>query len=461
MNDVLEEGERTSTVLASPRRWVALAVLLGATFIGTVNNSIMNVALPRIADDFDVPLTRAVWMVAGFALSLATMMPLAGRLGDVYGPRRVFQYSMVTFALASLLVAVAPTVEIAVAGRVLQGASGAPVLPCVMATIARIFPTEHRGRAVGLWAAVNSGALALGPAIGGLLIDLAGWRAIFWASAPAIIVVGIATAMLVPDDAPPRRPSIDVIGGVLLTVGVFGVVSPLNLVEQLGITHPAVWGIVAVAIVAFVALRHRHTRVAVPFLDMSIIGQRRFRLITLAAALQMVALFGITLLVPVYLVDGLGKSTGVAGLITATLAGSMFLFATVAGRLAERRSFASLAAQGGTLMVVGLLGALAAPGNLGVLVVALFLCGLGISCIQAPATVAITLSVPPSQTGVATGLFNMARFVAGGFGATAAALTLERAGGVESLTAVRSALLVPLGGACAVLVVALVLSRNP
>ena len=106
MNDVLEEGERTSTVLASPRRWVALAVLLGATFIGTVNNSIMNVALPRIADDFDVPLTRAVWMVAGFALSLATMMPLAGRLGDVYGPRRVFQYSMVTFALASLLVAV-------------------------------------------------------------------------------------------------------------------------------------------------------------------------------------------------------------------------------------------------------------------------------------------------------------------------------------------------------------------
>jgi EmrB/QacA subfamily drug resistance transporter len=453
----LAHADMEATVLESPRRWIALAALLGATFIGTVNNSIISVAVPSIASDLDVGLTQAVWMISAFALSLAVMMPLAGRLGDVVGPRRVFLAGCSLFALASVVCALADNIVVAVLGRALQGAAGAPVLPCVMGTIARIFPREHRGRAVGMWAAVNSGALALGPAAGGWLVELAGWRAIFWVSAPLIALVGLASAVLVPPDhgAGSSR-GIDPVGGVLVTASLVGLAAPITLVDRYGVTHPSVLAVLGLFVVSAWATRRHQVRVSDPFLDFGLVRSRAFVEVTTIAALQMVALFGVTFVVPVFLQQYAGDSAGVAGMVTASLATTMFVGSTVSGRLAEQRSFASLALLGGLLMAGGLVLIALWPMQHAVVIAALVYCGAGISLIQTPATVAITLSVPPSQTGVATGLFNTARFVAGGVGATLTALVFERHGGAQSMSGVRWGLMVPLA---AVVVLALVAGR--
>jgi EmrB/QacA subfamily drug resistance transporter len=447
-------------VVAAPRRWFALAAILGATFVGTVNNSIVNVALPSMADDLDVDLTAAVWIISGFALSLATMMPLAGRLGDVFGQRRVFLVGIVVFALASLVVAVAPNLPVAIVGRVLQGAAGAPVLPCIMATVARIFPAEHRGRAIGTWAAVNSGALAAGPAIGGWIIDLAGWRAIFWGSVPTIALVGIASAVLVPPDGPQVRRPIDATGAFLVTVIIFGVVAPLSLIDRFGLFDPVIGAFALAVIAAVVALRRHQPRVTEPFLDFGLVRSRRFAQVTGAAALQMVALFGLTLVVPIYLVKAESFTAGVAGLVTATLAGTMFLGSTVSGRLAERHGLGVLAVAGGLLLLSGSMLIWWRVGDVGIIVPALVVCGAGISLIQTPSAVAITQQVPLAQTGVASGLFNTARFLAGGLGATATAFMFERGGGA-TVSGFRTAMLVPIGGTVALLAVAAMLAVRP
>lgn len=449
-------------VLPSPRRWFALIALLGATLIGTVNNNIVNVAIPDIAEDLAVPLTSAVWVVAGFALALATMMPLAGRLGDLYGPRRIFLFGVGTFAVSSILLALAPNLPCAILGRVLQGVSGAPVLPCVMSTITRIFPEAHRGRAIGLWAAVNSGALAIAPALGGWIVDTAGWRAIFWISGPLILGVGVAVAILVPPDKPHVGGSLDLRGVILFVSFMISLVTSVSLIERLRLLHPLIWLSALVCGLTFVALRRHLSSARTPFIDLRMISNAAFVTNTLIASIQMVVLFGVTLVVPVFLVSGLGRATSFAGITTATLAGSMLAGSVVSGRLAERIGFPRLALFGGTIILAGTTLVMARVVATPWLVTGLCLCGLGISLIQTPATVAITFNVSPQETGAATGIFNMARFIFGGIGATVTAAVFQTGtrlwgtDGTPTIGAFRFAFIVPMAGAVTIILLSLV-----
>lgn len=440
-------------ILPSPRRWFALAALLGATFIGTVNNNIVNVAIPDIAEDLAVSLNSAVWVVAGFALALATMMPLAGRLGDLYGSRRIFLFGVGTFAVSSIFLALAPNLPCAILGRVLQGVSGAPVLPCVMSTITRIFPKSHRGRAIGLWAAVNSGALAIAPALGGWIVDIVGWRAIFWLSGPLILGVGVAVAILVPPDIPRVIGSFDLRGVILFVSFMISLVTSVSLIENLRFSHPLIWLSILVCGLAFVLLRRHLSSVRDPFIDPRMVSNSAFIINTLIASMQMVVLFGVTFVVPVFLVSGLGRTTSFAGITIATLAGTMLAGSVISGRLAERIGFPRLALFGGVVILLGttlvMTRVIATPW----LVAGLVLCGLGISLIQTPSTVAVTLNVAQNETGAAMGIFNMARFIFGGIGATITAAIFQTGtrlwgiGGTPTVGAFRLAFAIPMAGA--------------
>lgn len=449
-------------VLPSPRRWFALAALLGATFIGTVNNNIVNVAIPDIAEDLAVSLNSAVWVVAGFALALATMMPLAGRLGDLYGARRIFLVGIGTFAVSSILLALAPNLPCAILGRVLQGASGAPVLPCVMSTITRIFPKSHRGRAVGLWAAVNSGALAIAPALGGWIVDTAGWRAIFWISGPLILGVGVAVAILVPPDIPRVKGSFDLRGVVLFVSFISSLVASVSLLEHLRLSHPLIWLAVLTCGLVFVFLRRHLSSVRDPFIDPRMVSNSAFIINTLIASMQMVVLFGVTFAVPVFLVSGLGRATSFTGIITATLAVSMLMGSVVSGRLAERIGFPYLALFGGTIILLGTILVMTRVVATPWLVAGLCLCGFGISLIHAPSTVAVTFAVAQSETGAAMGIFNMARFIFGGIGATVTAAIFQtgtRLWGIEgtpTVGAFRLAFVIPTAGAVMIILLSFV-----
>ena len=458
----VSEGE----VLNSPQRWFALMALLGATFIGTISNNIVNVATPSIAEEFSVSINSAVWVSAGFALALATMMPLAGRLGDIFGSRRVFLIGLLVFSLASVFLALSPNLPSAIVGRILQGASGAPVLPCVMSTITRIFPEEHRGRAIGMWAAVNASALALAPAIGGWVVDVVGWRAIFWVSAFAMIAVGLLVIILVPSDKNLTKQKLDIPGIMYFTFTVVNLVVFVSLLERLSSRNI---GWVAFAGFSFAACYHSAQKYLKnkknSFVNFEMLNNA-FKINTLIASLQMVVLFSTTLLVPVYLVSEIGRSNSFAGGITATLAGFMLAGSIISGRLSERILFSKLAFGGGFLILLGLATMFFYIGESVWLICGLALCGIGISLIQTPSTVAITFSVNKSETGAAMGLFNMSRFIFGGLGSTLASTFFDLGFAhdgelaVANINSFRMGLLIPIMASFGILVLSLVNMRT-
>lgn len=445
------------------RRAAALAALLGSTFIGTVNNSLANVAVPAMSEDLGVTLSTGVWIVSAFALALGVMMPLAGRLGDLHGARRVFLVGTVLFAASSLMVGLADEMWLVVLGRVGQGVAGSPVLPCIMATATRLYPPDRRGRVLGMWAAVNASALAAGPALGGLAVDHLGWRWMFLLSAPLILGVGVAVWVLVPVDPPTEGGRIDVPGALYLAVALGTIVLPLTESSRWGLLHPLTAGFLAIAVASSVLLVHRVRTAADPFVSPALLRAPGFLATSGVAGLQMLGLFAVTFVVPVsFVVQGDAAST--AGLVTSVLPVCMLLGALVAGRLADRFAFAVLARAGGVSILVGALviGA-TAPTRIGVLA-GLVVVGSGISLIQAPAAAAVTLTAPPGQDGLAAGVFNTARFLVGGIGATAAALAFERASGVgegdtgvsvdAAVTGLRAGLVVAVVAGVAIIAVA-------
>ncbi|HMJ77108.1 MAG TPA: MFS transporter, partial [Iamia sp.] len=235
-------NEPRSGRLSPARRAAAFAALLAATFVGTVNNSLANVAVPAMAEDLDVGLSTAVWIVSAFALALGVMMPLAGRLGDVHGARRVLLVGTVLFAVSSVAVGAGEHVGVVVAGRIGQGIAGSPVLPCIMATATRLYPPDRRGRVLGMWAAVNASALAAGPALGGIAVDHVGWRWLFLSSAPLFLLIGVAIFVLVPVDPPSVPRPIDARGAVLLAVAMATIVLPVTESSRWGFASPLTVG---------------------------------------------------------------------------------------------------------------------------------------------------------------------------------------------------------------------------
>ncbi|HEX7136184.1 MAG TPA: MFS transporter [Iamia sp.] len=425
--------------LGAGRRGAALAALLGATFIGTVNNSLANVAVPSMAEDLGVGLSTAVWIVSAFALALGVMMPLAGRLGDLHGARRVFLIGVVLFAASSVLVATGGHVAVVVLGRVGQGIAGSPVLPCIMYTATRLYPPDRRGRVLGLWAAVNASALAAGPALGGLAVDHLGWRWLFGLSAPLILLVGVAVWVLVPADPPTKGGRVDLPGAALLAVALGAIVLPVTESSRWGFAHPLTITLLLVAAASSALLVLRVRTAPDPFISPALLRAPGFLATSGVAGLQMLGLFAVTFVVPVsYVVRG--DDAAAAGLVTSVLPVSMLLGALVAGRMADRFGFPVLARAGGLSIVAGAvvigLSANVRPG----VIAGLAVVGSGISLIQAPAAAAVTLTAPPGQAGLAAGVFNAARFLVGGIGATAAALAFERASGAgEDQTGVADA----------------------
>lgn len=405
--------------------WIAVIVLLGGTFIGTINNSIAAVAVPSMADDLGVDLSTAVWIISGFALTLGTFMSIAGRLGDLYGPRRLFLVGMFVFSLASLLVAVGDHIIVVVIGRMLQGASGAPVLPCILATIARLFERADRAAAVALWAAVNAAALAAGPAVGGLIVDYFGWRAIFFMTAPAMFAVGILVVVFVPPDEPTVRTHLDVRGAVLVAgaIGCFAVA--VTQASRWGWTSSMTIGFLVVSLCLGLAMTRHLERTSNPFIDPKLFRQPGLLSVTVVASLQMVVLFTVTFSVPVFFVVGAGRSAASAGLTTSILPACMLVGVAFAGRWLRSGALRRLLIVGAVLMAVGtVLVVIAAPSMIGV-ALALVPVGIGVSLIQAPSAAAVTTLAPTAQTGEAAGVFNTARFVLGGLGATGAAVLFD------------------------------------
>lgn len=423
---------RTESAGARGGSWAALTALLAGTFLGTVNNNIVNVPLRAIADDFKAPLSRGILVVIAFLLVFAVAMPLAGWLGDRLGRRRVYCWALVGLAVGALGAATAPNLTLLIAFRVVQGLATAAVLPTVMGLIAELFAPHRRARALGLWAAVNGIGQAVGPPVGGFVSDWYGWRWVFVPIVPAALLTLAATLRLVPGSHG-QRIRLDGRGAAALTLGASLVISAATAVSLPDVSRVVPAGLAAAAVAALALYAWHARRTPAPFVALDLIVESRFLRSCLAVFAQMFCLGTMLVAVPLHLTAAGRASTAHAGLVVFTLPASMAVLAPVSGLLTEhfgprwviRTGLSVLAAQQLALGLYLIGDAAATAAMVGLLLVG----GVGVALVQTPVAAGATRS-PAGKVGAALGLFNLVRFAGSALGAAWVAMVLPHGGEV-------------------------------
>ena len=397
------------------QRLTLVATILG-TGIVFLDSTVVNVALPAIQRDLETGLAGQQWVVEAYLLALVALLLVGGSLGDLYGRRRLFSIGLVGFTITSVLCAIAPNVELLIAARALQGCAGALLVPGSLAILAATFEGEARGRAVGIWTAWAGISTLIGPAAGGLLIEL-DWRWIFWVNVPLLAATLWMTRLGVAESSDPEAcPGIDGLGIVLSAVGLGGPV--LALIEQptRGWGDPLVWAPLAIGITCLVAFVWWESRTRAPMLQLALFRIRNFVVVNLATLCVYASLIGGSFFLTIYLQQVSGYSPFEAGAATTPITILMFFLSSRFGALAGRIGPRIPMGVGPLIAAVGV--ALLArvdhdPNYLVDILPALIPFGVGLSVTVAPLTTTVLDSVPERQAGVASGANNAVSRVAG------------------------------------------------
>ncbi len=402
------------------RRWTLVAVAL-ATFMTYLDNNIVNVAIPAIQRDLHLSTAGLEWVVSGYILVFASLLLAGGRLADVFGRRRLFLIGLTIFTLASLAAGLAGNVEILITSRALQGLGAALVTPTTLAIISATYPDpKERTAAVGIWSAVGALALAIGPLLGGLISQHVSWGWIFFINVPfgaATLALGWWAIGESREADAPRR--LDVPGVVLSAGTLFALTYALIEGHDLGWTSPAITAMFALAAALGVAFVIAERRSSEPMVDVSLFGSRVFTGGSIAIVMWGFGLFGIYFFTSLYLQTVLGFSPTKAGASFVPMALLMAAGAVLSEQLARRIGAHRSVALAMGLMAVGI-GSVSLLGrNASVLdlMPSFALIGIG-GGLSVPLTAMILGTMPAHQAGVASGIFNASREVAGLLGIT-------------------------------------------
>ncbi|WP_435201893.1 MFS transporter [Janibacter sp. GS2] len=390
---------------------VAAAALLLVTITGTMSNNIINVPLRRVAADFDQPVAYAVLCVSAFTLMLAVSLPLTGWLGDRFGRKRVLVSALALMCVAQVAAALAPSLPFLIVMRALQGLGCSAIPPLVMGILMVVYP-ESRGRLMGAWAAANGVGQAIGPPVGGVLSDVAGWRSIFVLVAVLSLIALIVIQATVPPIEPKQTP-FHVAGAVLLTSGAGFLLLGATLLSQpsVPLRIDAALALVGVLLLAgFLKVSYGNPRALIP---LRLAAEVRFLRSCFAAFAQMFLLGTSLVAIPLVLTGPMGLSYSSAGGLFFVLPVVMAVTAPLVGRMSERGSPRTVLRLGLALMVVSAtLTALAVGGQtplIAPVLACLLLVGGAMAMVQTPAATGATRS-PAGAHGAALGLFNLTRF---------------------------------------------------
>jgi EmrB/QacA subfamily drug resistance transporter len=412
----------------SLRQWVPLAPLMVGTFLGTLNNNIVNVPLKQILSYFRVPLSHGVFVVVAFNLTFAVLMPLAGWLGDWVGRRRLFCWAVGTVALGAVGALSAPSLPTLLAFRVVQGVGTAAILPTVMTIIADVYTDERRGRALGVWAAVNGLGQAAGPPLGGFIASMWSWRLVFAPTVPLAALAALGALVLLPRGTARRQP-MDLRGALSLTGGAALFIGAVSAVPVSGLTSPLVLGLGTAGLALLVAFPFGIRQRTVPFISPHLLLEPSYLRSSLAVFAQMFCLGAMLLGVPLYLTRQLGLDAGRAGVLVFALPAVMTVLAPVAGRCSERWGPRRVLRVGLAALVGAQAFALLEFGS-GArgwrLEAVLVLAGIGVAFVQTPAATGATRSLA-GRVGAGLGLFNLVRFSGSAIGAVWVSITLAGA----------------------------------
>ena len=398
------------------KRLVLVACILGSG-IAFLDGTVVNVALPAIQHDLGADLAAQQWIVEGYMLSLSSLLLVGGSLDDLFERRTVFAVGIGGFGVMSLACAVAPTVEFLIAGRILQGAFGALLVPSTLAIIIATFPESERGGAIGSWTAWSGVTTVVGPLLGGVLIDSGSWRWVFLINVPLVLVVLVLTAKAIPRTGSPQPDArIDFLGAVLCALGLGGVIFALIEQPSLGWGDPAVAIAATGGVLALCAFVVHERRTRSPMLPLYLFRSRNFAVGNIATLTMYAGLGGALFFVALYLQQVAGYSATAAGAAFLPLTFMTFTLARRFGMLADRYGPRWFMGFGPIVAAVGLalLMRLDAKADyVSQLLPALLVFGLGLSMTVAPLTAAVLAAVDEKHSGVASGVNNAVARVAG------------------------------------------------
>ena len=394
----------------TPRAKAVLLTTILGSGMAMLDSTIVNIALPRIGADFDASVAGLQWILNGYLLSLASLILVAGSLGDRYGRRRVFTFGVIWFGVASLLCGLAQNTETLVAARVLQGVGGALLTPGSLAILQSAFAREDRSRAIGAWSGLSGIAAAIGPLTGGLLVQLWSWRLGFLINIPLAAVCVWLARRYVPesrDEQLTGHP--DIVESVVGALGLAGITGALVEAPERGIGDPlvVVAGVVGVAgLFAFGLLQARGRD---PLVPPSLFGNRTFVLANALTFLMYAALGGVLVLMVLQLQVSLGYSPTAAGLASLPITLIMLLLSARSGGLAQRIGPRAQLVVGPLLVAAGMLllrNAEPGAGYLDGVLPGIVLFGLGLAAVVAPVTATVLAAAPDRYAGVASGVNN-------------------------------------------------------
>ncbi len=401
------------------RPWALLAVAL-ATFMTYLDNNIVNVAIPAIQRDLHLSTSGLEWVVSGYILVFAGLLLAGGRFADAYGRRRLFLAGLAVFTAASFVAGLAGSVEVLIAARAVQGLGAALVTPTTLAIISHAYPDpRERTAAVGIWAGVGGLALAVGPLLGGLLSQHASWPWIFEINVP----IGVATMALggwaISESRDAGRKRLDVPGLVVSAVALTTLTWALIEGSGRGWTSPSILAAFVVAAAAGIAFVAIEQRAADPMVAVSLFRERVFSGGIAALMLWAFGLFGIYFFTSLYLQDVLGFSPTEAGLAFLPMALCLVVGSVLSERVARAIGAHRSVTAGMVLMAIGIAGTalVGADAGYGALMPTFIVIGVG-GGLTTPLTATVLGVMPPARAGVASGLFNASREVAGLLGIT-------------------------------------------
>jgi EmrB/QacA subfamily drug resistance transporter len=409
----------TTSETTTRRPWALLAVAL-ATFMTYLDNNIVNVALPAIQRDLHLTTSGLEWIVSGYILVFAGLLLAGGRLADAFGRRRLFLIGLAVFTGASLVAGLAGSAGVLVAARAVQGLGAALVTPTTLAIISAAYPRpRERATAVGIWAGVGALALAVGPLLGGVLAQHASWGWIFEINIPVGLATLVLGAWAIPESREPVRRRLDVPGLALSVVTLTALTWALIEGSPRGWTSAQVLGAFAVAAVAgvvFVVVEQHSTD---PMVAVALFRDRVFSGGVVAMMLWAFGLFGIYFFTSLYLQGVLGFSPTEAGLAFLPMALCMVTGAVLSERIARALGAARVVGSAMVLMGIGIatVSLLGAGASYAALMPSFVVIGIG-GGLTTPLTATILGAMPGDRAGVASGLFNASREVAGLLGIT-------------------------------------------
>ncbi|KUO50833.1 MAG: multidrug MFS transporter [Desulfitibacter sp. BRH_c19] len=395
---------------ARQRRLILLAIGIG-TFMGPLDGSVVNIALPSISGHYDVSLAIVEWVVMSYLLVISSLLLTYGRMGDLYGYKKIYILGFIIFAIGSLLCGLSPTIFLLIVFRAVQAIGAGMMMSMGPAIITHITHPKERGKSLGMIAISVSIALTTGPILGGFLTSHFGWQSVFFINIPIAIIAIIMAVKLIPTIESQERQPFDIIGSFILFFALISILFPLSYAEKIGWGNPLISTLIITGILLLIAFLILEKRIAYPMLDLSLFKNKLYSMGNLSAMINYMAMYSVILIMPFYLQQLLEMSPSQAGLMLIPMPLVTMVVAPISGTISDKVDTRYVSSTGMAVTAFGLwlLSTLDVNSSLLFIGTAFAVIGLGTGMFQTPNNSAVLGSVPPNRRGIASSMLAIMR----------------------------------------------------